>query len=148
MIETTIDCPFSIGDTVYIHETKDEYHEIECPFCHGDVTRDTGLMQIDYPRKMYYRKEDERLSPWILTCKTCEGTGVVQSLARHVDTYKKGILKGIHNFHGGGWAWIEYEVDMISEDGTIIPRVFSSASIYTEEKYKKMVENGQVDSNK
>ena len=109
-----IECPFDFGDKVYFIKKEWDRGEIECPFCHGNSTVDTGI--ISWQPKSGKRGLVSRLmaeyieKPLILECKNCGGTGKIKFT--HPPTVKKiyGVLKDINALHGGGWEYIEYIV--------------------------------------
>ena len=108
----SIDCPFDFGDEVYFTKKDWNRGEIECPFCHGNSTVDTGI--ISWQPKNGKRGLVSRLlaeyteKPLILECKNCNGTGKITFAYPPAAKKIHGILSGIKSLHGGGWEYIEY----------------------------------------
>ena len=116
MITVEFDCPFEIGDRVYFeHTSKEEKGEIECPFCHGNSTIDTGLMHWSYDPPLKKIGNNFYNKPLILTCKNCDGEGVIRYRLQPKKKYIYGVVNGIAETHYGGWQNQDYLIK--SDDG-------------------------------
>lgn len=93
MINYEINVPFSIGDTVWVKKERIAYNQIECPFCKGHSYCDTGLTKITYVNSVMHRE------PWIIECKTCNGTGKISELSSIDAEWKRATVTGIYKMN-------------------------------------------------
>lgn len=123
MINFTIDCPFDVGDTVYIKTKTDKYAEIECPFCHGKSEYNTGIkIRLGYIDFI----------DWVVKCRTCEGSGKLQKRIGVVECYEKGKITDRVVPHSTlGWQGYEFWIEL--ENGR--SKYVDGENILTEEQY-------------
>ena len=148
MINYEIDCPFEIGDTVYVKTIEDEYAEIECPFCHGFGEYNTGIKinpATQYKNPTYAEKRRTSGLPqdkaeWVIGCKTCGGRGKIRQFVDYKVCYHKGTLAGVWELHSSGWRSIVYKVEL--DDGN--EKHIEGRCILTEEQYTALAKQGGV----
>ena len=110
MINYEINVPFGIGDTVWIKDEKFKRITLPCPFCHGNPEYNTGYNTVKFVKMQYL------VTPWVLKCGTCSGTGEVSTTTGKIVTWREAVVKGVHQIHG----WMQDTVYDITykDDGT------------------------------
>ena len=137
MITVEIDCPFSVGDLVYIKKKEYETAEIECPFCHGNSKYDTGIKIKDIGK--YKNIDSEEIIPWIITCDTCGGTGKISKLTDVHYKYYLAKLTGIYKMSNiTNWRDCIYTyVNLANEEECNI----EGRNILTKEEYRRIADD-------
>lgn len=109
MINYVLDVPFSIGDRVLVRNPKLVHTKIQCPFCKGSPLYDVGMKRIRITMTERYEE------PWVITCRTCSGTGEIRELTGFEYEEQVGTLTGVYQIHN----WMPDTVyTIVLDDGT------------------------------